>query len=188
MPRNQPWTLALIIGAIIGILFWELSRYVDQSPDRLDLVIGLNGYADRLLRTNEVNSARSFGGTALGGNQSSRPAPPAGIIPFQAAAARRPMGVFKVTAYSDSACLNGTDGLGITRSGVRTRWGIVAVDPGVIPLGSKLAIGGFDNTVFEALDTGGGIKGRWIDVWYPTDREAFHHGVQHLPVYIVADP
>ncbi|MGI5836276.1 MAG: 3D domain-containing protein [Chloroflexota bacterium] len=178
----------MAIGAIIGLLFWELSRYTDQSIDRIDLVIALNGYADRLLQTKESSSIRSYGGKGFGDDRSSQRSPPAGIIPFQAAATRRPMGVFKVTAYSDSSRFNGTDGLGITKTGTKTRWGTVAVDPAVIPLGSRLAISGFDNMVFEALDTGGGIKGRWIDIWYPTDQEALHHGVQHLPVYIISTP
>lgn len=48
---------------------------------------------------------------------------------------RKPLGVFTVTGYSDSP-LNGTDGRGITKSGERTRWGVVAVDPrwdGILP-------------------------------------------------------
>jgi 3D (Asp-Asp-Asp) domain-containing protein len=95
------------------------------------------------------------------------------------------LGTFKVTAYSDSPYLNGTDGRGITRSGERTRWGVVAVDPAVIPLRSRLIIDGFEGTVFDALDTGGGIKGNWIDIWYPTDEEALEHGVKYLKVRLL---
>lgn len=188
MARNQPWTLALAIGAIVGLVFCELSRYTDQRLARIDMAIGLNGYADRLLRKHDATMIQSGSRTVSQRDQSSRSAPPDGVIPFQAASVRRPAGVFKITAYSDSSRLNGTDGQGITRSGVQTKWGIVAVDPGVIPLGSKLTIDGFGNTIFEALDTGGGIQGRWIDIWYPSDREALDHGVKYLPVYIVSDP
>lgn len=95
------------------------------------------------------------------------------------------LGVFKITGYSDSADFNGTDGRGITKSGERTHWGVVAVDPRVIPLGSELVIEGMEDTVFTALDTGGGIKGRWVDVWYRTDWDAFQHGVRQLKVHLV---
>ena len=97
------------------------------------------------------------------------------------------IGQFKITAYSDSPWLNGTDGRGITASGVSTHWGAVAVDPNVIPLGSKLAIDGFDGMVFTALDTGGGVKGAWIDIWFPTDWEAIQWGVRYLNAYLVKE-
>ncbi len=98
----------------------------------------------------------------------------------------KPLGEFKVTGYSDSPFLNGTDGRGITRSGEPTRWGVVAVDPSFIPLGTNLVIEGMEETVFTALDTGGGVLGRWVDVWFPSDWEAIQHGVRHLNVYTVA--
>lgn len=111
------------------------------------------------------------------------PAPP---LPSASPTAEPPvdLGVFKVTAYSDSA-VNGTDGRGITKSGERTHWGVVAVDPRVIPLGSRLRIEGMGETVFTALDTGGGIVGRWVDVWYHTDDEALEHGVKYYSVRVI---
>jgi 3D (Asp-Asp-Asp) domain-containing protein len=43
--------------------------------------------------------------------------------------------------------------------------GVVAVDPSVIPLGSKMYIPGYGNGV--AADVGSGIKGDSIDLWMP---------------------
>lgn len=54
---------------------------------------------------------------------------------------------------------------GITASGVPVTKGIVAVDPAVIPLGTRLYIPGYGFAV--AGDTGGGIKGNMIDLGYP---------------------
>src|SRR5262249_1073521 len=51
-------------------------------------------------------------------------------------------------------------------SGTTPRWGTVAVDPRVIPLGSLLLIEGFDGMVFVAEDTGGAVRGNVIDVWF----------------------
>jgi 3D (Asp-Asp-Asp) domain-containing protein/peptidoglycan hydrolase CwlO-like protein len=52
---------------------------------------------------------------------------------------------------------------GHTATGMPVGWGVVAVDPTVIPLGTKLYIPGYGNGV--AADVGGGIKGRIIDLW-----------------------
>jgi 3D (Asp-Asp-Asp) domain-containing protein len=54
---------------------------------------------------------------------------------------------------------------GVTRSGQTLKKGIVAVDPKVIPLGTRLYIPGYGFAV--AGDTGGGIKGNMIDLGYP---------------------
>jgi resuscitation-promoting factor RpfB len=54
---------------------------------------------------------------------------------------------------------------GITATGVPVTKGIVAVDPAVIPLGTRLYIPGYGFAT--AADTGGGIKGNMIDLGYP---------------------
>ncbi|MEX2157792.1 MAG: ubiquitin-like domain-containing protein [Dehalococcoidia bacterium] len=54
---------------------------------------------------------------------------------------------------------------GITATGVPVDRGIVAVDPSVIPLGTRLYIPGYGYAV--AADTGGGIRGNVIDLGYP---------------------
>jgi 3D (Asp-Asp-Asp) domain-containing protein len=73
---------------------------------------------------------------------------------------------------------------GRTSSGAPTDWGVVAVDPGVIPIGSKLHIDGFDE-VFVAADTGGAVKGNWIDVYFPNSGDAYGFGIQVRRVTIV---
>lgn len=96
----------------------------------------------------------------------------------------RDLGIFCVSGYSDSP-LNGTNGSGIMATGARTHWGAVAVDPRVIPLGSQIRIEGFGDTVFTALDTGGGVIGQWVDVWFPSDWDAIQHGVRNMRVFLV---
>jgi uncharacterized protein YabE (DUF348 family)/3D (Asp-Asp-Asp) domain-containing protein len=54
---------------------------------------------------------------------------------------------------------------GLTATGVPVTQGIVAVDPSVIPLGTRLFIPGYGNAI--AADTGGGIRGDMIDLGYP---------------------
>ena len=55
---------------------------------------------------------------------------------------------------------------GTTATGIPTGYGVVAVDPTVIPLGTRMTIPGYGEAV--AADTGGAIKGLRIDVWVPT--------------------
>jgi 3D (Asp-Asp-Asp) domain-containing protein len=54
---------------------------------------------------------------------------------------------------------------GKTATGMPVGPGVVAVDPSVIPLGSKMYVPGYGNGV--AADVGGGVKGAVIDLWMP---------------------
>ena len=92
--------------------------------------------------------------------------------------------VFKATAYcSCKKCCDKDPSdkwYGITASGKKAKWGTIAVDRKVIKLGSTLRIKGFPNTIFRAEDVGGAIKGRHIDVWFPSHREALKFGVKNI--------
>jgi len=50
------------------------------------------------------------------------------------------------------------------------RWGVAAVDPRVIPLGTHLTIPGYGEGV--AADTGGAVRGATVDLWFPTLAQA----------------
>jgi 3D (Asp-Asp-Asp) domain-containing protein len=71
-----------------------------------------------------------------------------------------------------------------TATGRSARLPGVAVDPRVIPLGSKVSVPGFGVRVAD--DTGGAIKGRRIDVRLPvgSHARARKHGVKHLRVHV----
>jgi peptidoglycan DL-endopeptidase CwlO len=59
---------------------------------------------------------------------------------------------------------------GRTATGAPVGWGVVAVDPSVIPLGTRMTIPGYGEGI--AADTGGAIKGNTIDLWFPTLAQA----------------
>jgi cystine transport system substrate-binding protein len=63
---------------------------------------------------------------------------------------------------------------GRTASGLPTGWGIIAVDPTVIPLGTRMTIPGYGEGV--AADTGGAVRGATIDLWFPTLAQALAWG------------
>jgi 3D (Asp-Asp-Asp) domain-containing protein len=72
-----------------------------------------------------------------------------------------------------------------TATGTTPRWGTVAVDPQVIPLGSRLLIEGFDGTMFIAEDTGSAVRGNIVDVWFEDLAAARRHGTQSRTVTIL---
>jgi 3D (Asp-Asp-Asp) domain-containing protein/peptidoglycan hydrolase CwlO-like protein len=75
----------------------------------------------------------------------------------------RPGGTMSV--YATGYCLKGT-----TATGLPVGPGIVAVDPSVIPLGTRMTIPGYGEGV--AADTGGSIRGARIDVWIKSCAQA----------------
>lgn len=72
---------------------------------------------------------------------------------------------------------------GITKSGTQVSRGTVAVDPRVIPLGTKLYVENYGHAV--ALDTGGAIKENRIDLYMETKDEAFEFGRKEVRVWII---
>jgi 3D (Asp-Asp-Asp) domain-containing protein len=89
----------------------------------------------------------------------------------------------KLTGYTYQTPGNGAHG-SITKSGTTVHWGTVAVDPAVIPLGTRLMIEGYD-TVFIAEDTGGGVRGNHVDVFFNEYDAAVRFGVQYRTVTIL---
>ncbi len=61
--------------------------------------------------------------------------------------------------------------------------GIVAVDPNVIPLGTRLYIEGYGEAI--AADTGGAIKGNRIDLCFSDHQSALKFGIQNVKVYVL---
>jgi 3D (Asp-Asp-Asp) domain-containing protein len=59
---------------------------------------------------------------------------------------------------------------GTTATGLRVGYGVAAVDPSVIPLGTHMTIPGYGEAV--AADTGGSVSGAMIDLWFPTEAQA----------------
>ncbi|MBK6315320.1 MAG: 3D domain-containing protein [Blastocatellia bacterium] len=84
---------------------------------------------------------------------------------------------FLATAY----CLKGQ-----TASGVTVRRGIIAADPKVLPLGSVVRIqAGSYSGIYTVMDTGGAIKGRKIDIYIPTRKEAIVFGARKVKVEVL---
>ena len=83
------------------------------------------------------------------------------------------------TAYT-SGCFGCS---GITASGVRAGFGIIAVDPSVIPLGTKVFIPGYGRAV--AGDTGGAIQGHRVDLGFNSESAALEFGRRPVTIYVL---
>ena len=85
----------------------------------------------------------------------------------------------KATGYTpwDPGCT------GITATGTKAKRGVIAVDPAVIPYGTKMYIPGYGYGVAE--DTGGAINGSRIDLCYGSTEEAYSWGVRNITIYIL---
>ena len=109
------------------------------------------------------------------------PPPPIETLRGDAVEHRAPgpaIATFEVTAYA----LHGT-----TAAGTRARPGIVAADPTVLPLGSRVHIldAGAYSGVYRVEDTGRAIRGRRLDVYIANRAEAKRFGRRRLSVEIL---
>ena len=91
--------------------------------------------------------------------------------------------VFTVTAYCPCAICCGKDARGITASGKRVAYGMVAADWRLLPQGTRLYIPGYGLCVVE--DTGSAIRGNRIDVFQTSHRQAKAWGVKRLAVRVM---
>lgn len=71
---------------------------------------------------------------------------------------------------------------GRTALGVPVRKGVVAVDPRLIPLGTRLFVPGYGRAL--AADVGTAIKGRIIDLWMPSTAAARQWGRRTVTITV----
>lgn len=75
-------------------------------------------------------------------------------------------------------------GGGYTATGTKAKYGTLAVDPKVIPYGTKVYIKELDK-VFTAEDCGGGIKGNKIDIYMNSSSACNNWGVRTITIQIL---
>jgi len=88
---------------------------------------------------------------------------------------------FTVTAYDTSPGENG--GYTITSTGHKLRTGIIAVDPRVIKMGSRIHVPGYGWGIAD--DRGGAIKGRHIDVCFSSRHMVGRWGRKKLDLIVI---
>ena len=98
-------------------------------------------------------------------------------------AAEQPKGLFPASPYIATAySLRGR-----TASGRMVSRGLIAADPSVLPLGSRVRLEhpGYSGEYLVA-DTGGAIRGRRIDIWTPSTSEAMRFGRRTVKLTVLS--
>lgn len=87
------------------------------------------------------------------------------------------------TGYDASPQTIGPGATGRTRTGRWAEYGVVAVDPRVIPLNTIVYVEGYGFAL--ACDTGGAIKGNRIDLCFDSRSTALHYGRKRVRVHVL---
>jgi peptidoglycan DL-endopeptidase CwlO len=122
--------------------------------------------------TNQASAAERRGAEEASGGEAPAPTPVSAPAPTGPPAAGT-----RMTVSSTGYCLRGR-----TSTGIPTGWGVVAVDPAVIPLGTRMTIPGYGEGV--AADTGSAVRGAMIDVWFPSCSQALEWGRRTITITI----
>lgn len=95
---------------------------------------------------------------------------------------------FQATAYDASPADNGI-WAGQTSTGMPLVYGVVAVDPRVIPYGTKMYIESADGQYVYgyaiAGDCGGAIKGNKVDLFFPSRSDCYKFGRRNVNIYFL---
>lgn len=111
-----------------------------------------------------------------------------GVIPASAPKNYSKVMEFTATAYDASPADNG-QWAGKTSTGMPLTYGVVAVDPRVIPYGTKMYIESVDGKYVYgyaiAGDCGGAIKGNKVDLFFPSRSKCYEFGRRAVRIYFL---
>ncbi len=152
-----------ILGSALGVL----------------LVFSVISYAKSLIQTQNPKPASQAKVLEVAG-QIPETAPETVPAKTAEAAPASPFQVFSATAYS----LRGR-----TASGQSVTRGLIAADPRVLPIGTRVRVeAGPWTGEYLVADTGGAIRGRKIDIWTPSSREAMQFGRRAVKLTVLSLP
>jgi 3D (Asp-Asp-Asp) domain-containing protein len=127
------------------------------------------------LRAGAVNETGALNGVAAAGKG---PASAGGDLAQTGAPALRAPETYVATAYS----LRGR-----TASGKPVAHGLIAADPRVLPLGTRVRLeAGSMSGEYLVADTGGAVKGRHVDIWTSSARDAMRFGKRAVRLTVLS--
>jgi peptidoglycan DL-endopeptidase CwlO len=151
-----------------------VSALVSRQAERRGYLARLE--AERGLNSREISRLEAAAETAQRRTAAVATAAPASVAPETSTVAST-TGARTLTVEASGYSLQGT-----TSTGIPAGWGVVAVDPSVIPLGTRISIPGYGEGV--AADTGGAVQGARIDIWFPTKEQALGWGRRTVTVVL----
>lgn len=166
----------------------EIEEAQKQLESKDSEIARLKKLQDKI-KQNETKSRNSLVVSSRGGNVSSVDANRAkakGNGTEKASSSTSSVGnwiTMQASAYTNSPSENG--GYATTATGDPLVFGMVAVDPNFLPLGTRINIEGYGNTVFKCSDTGGAIKGNRIDILLGSKSQAMQFGRRTVRVRVV---
>ena len=154
-----------------GDTLYSIAKKYELTVDQLK---SLNQLTTNIIKTNQVLNVSADEATATAQEEPTSETEEPNVVK-----------TFKVTATAYTANCRGCSG--VTSTGVNLKKNpdakVIAVDPDVIPLGTKVWVEGYGEAV--AADTGGSIKGNKIDVFIPSKSEAYSWGRRTVTVKIL---
>jgi 3D (Asp-Asp-Asp) domain-containing protein len=169
-------------GILVSILGLAVFIYA-QTTATDDLVIAAGQDAQAVAQTTDVENTliEAFNTQAIDttfapvgdDDDDKKLVTKTGMVSAAGMGARK--GAFSATAY----CFSGRTSMG---HGVRR--GLVAADPRVLPMGSRIFVNaGSWSGMYLVSDTGGAIRGKRLDIWVPSCAEARRFGRRSVQVY-----
>ena len=162
--------LSIILGSAFGVL----------------LVFSVISYAQKYMPQDPRSAPKQEPVLEVAGQIPEDEATPVAEAPKTAPAAKlvdvieKPTETYSATAYS----LRGR-----TASGQYVSRGLIAADPRHLPLGTRVRLdAGPWSGEYLVADTGGAIKGRKIDIWTPSTREALQFGRRSVKLTVLSVP
>jgi 3D (Asp-Asp-Asp) domain-containing protein/septal ring factor EnvC (AmiA/AmiB activator) len=133
--------------------------------------------AERGLNSREISRLEAAAETAQRRTVAVAAPAPASVAPETTTPVVSGTGERTLTVEASGYSLQGT-----TSTGIPVGWGVVAVDPSVIPLGTRISIPGYGEGV--AADTGRAVQGPRIDIWFSTAQQALAWGRRTVTVVL----
>lgn len=171
-----------------GDTLWGISQKNNVSVDQL---MGWNGLNSDLIFPDQklsLEAGQAAAATSAAPTPAKAPAKTAAPVQASApapAASQQAGKTMTVSATAYTAYCAGCSGTTATVQNLRANPNqkVIAVDPRVIPLGSKVWVEGYGTAI--AGDTGGAIKGNKIDVFIPSQSAALQWGRKNITIKVL---